>query len=48
MALFPIHLTKSFAACPAACRGEECMPLRRGYKGDRKVPLIQLGPCSVV
>jgi len=41
-------LTKPFAACPAACRGEECMPLRGGYKGDREVPLIQLGPCSGV
>jgi hypothetical protein len=31
-------LTNPFAACPAACRGEECMPFRGGYKGDRKVP----------
>jgi glutamate N-acetyltransferase/amino-acid N-acetyltransferase len=30
---------------PAACRGDECMPYRGGYKGERSVPLIRLGPC---
>jgi hypothetical protein len=38
----------SFAGYSAACRGEECMPCRGGYKGDRKVPLIRIGPCSAL
>jgi len=38
----------SFAGYPAACRGEECMPCRGGYKGDRKGPLIRIGPCSAL
>jgi subtilisin family serine protease len=43
-----IVLTKTFAVCPAACRGDECMPCRGGYKGGRKASLIHIGPCSAV
>ena len=44
-------LVKSFAESPAACRGDECMPYRGGYKGERSVPLILIiliGPCVEV
>ena len=33
-------LRKLFAECPVACHGDECMPYRGGYKGERSVPLI--------
>jgi len=32
----------SFAGYPAACRGEECMPRRGGYKGDRITNYLKL------
>ena len=41
-------LHETFAGCPVACHGEECMPCRGGDKGDRKVPLIRIGPCSAM
>ena len=37
-----LFFTKTFAECP----GDECMPYRGGYKGERSVPLIRLGPCG--
>jgi D-alanyl-lipoteichoic acid acyltransferase DltB (MBOAT superfamily) len=43
-----VLITEAFAVCPAACRGDECMPSRGGDKGDRKVPLIRIGPCSTM
>lgn len=39
-------LPKLFAECPGACPGDECMPYRGGYKGERSVPLIRLGHCD--
>ena len=39
---------EAFEEYPAACRGDEFMPFRGGYKGDRKVPLIRIGPCSLI
>ena len=41
-------LAKSFAESPAACRGDECMPFTGGYKGERSVPLIRIGPCVTI
>jgi len=41
--IFP-RFSKSFAESPAACRGDECMPCRGGYKGERSVPLIRPRP----
>jgi hypothetical protein len=38
-------LAKLFAESPAACRGDECMPYQGGYKGERSIPLILIGPC---
>ena len=40
------HLSKFFAEYPAACRGDECMPYRRGYKRKWSVPLIHRGACG--
>ena len=43
-----LTLAKSFAESPAACRGDECMPFTGGYKGERSVPLIRIGPCVTI
>ena len=50
MTIEPIsfYFHETFAGCPVACHGEECMPCRGGNKGDRKVPLIRIGPCSAM
>jgi type I restriction enzyme S subunit len=42
------NFIEAFEEYPAACRGDEFMPFRGGYKGDRKVPLIRIGPCSLI
>ena len=41
-------LAKPFAESPVACHGDECMPYPGGYKGERSIPLILIGPCIEV
>jgi hypothetical protein len=38
-AVLVMVITKYFAECPVACRGDECMPCTEGYKGGVKSPL---------